>query len=137
MRRNGIDRISHRWLLAFALVGLFAMAEGSYALAALNADDACLHQCLGDPDCGGLTFCDTALPASACCTWDARIPLPVAELKPAPNTRQQECPTPFALDSKSLSSLLALSYHTDFSPDKAHLVGAGTETYLATARLRI
>jgi len=136
MRRASINRISHRWLMAIASLALFAMAEESFVFRSVSADDSCMHRCLGDPDCRELAACGTAVSAT-CCGWGARVLLFAAAAKIAPNNHQKAPPAPFAVESTSLSLILTHSYRAGFSPDKAYSAGAGTATYLATARLRI
>lgn len=137
MRWFSINRIPHRWLIACALLGLFAMAEGSYALITSNAGAVCLHQCLGDPDCGRLSLCDTAVPVGACCELEARALLSAAEIKPVPSCHQKDRPSAAGIELQDLSKILAHSYHASVKSDQTYSAGAGTATYLATARLRI
>lgn len=136
MRRISIHRLSHRWLTAFSVLALFTMAEGSFAFSPFGADDACIHRCLDEPGCRGLAVsCSTA--ATTCCEWGARVLLSAPAKKFAPSYRQKDQPTPFALESRRLSLILAQSYRAGSTSDKAYSAGAGTATYLATARLRI
>lgn len=140
MRSYNIVQISHRWLIACAVVAMLAVAAATSAFDNLSADDPCEQRCQGEIDCRGsstLRHCG-AVWASTCCEWGPRFSLPVAEVKTAPNYRPQDRPlAPFALDVKSLWLALAYTNLTDFKPEKGYSAGAGTETYLVTARLRI
>ncbi len=63
--------------------------------------------------------------------------LPVSEIKATPKRRLQDRPTAFVRHDTLLSRDLANSYRAEFFLATAHLAGAGTETYLATSRLRL
>ena len=73
----------------------------------------------------------SALAATRAC----RSFLPALATDAEPNHSRKTLPPPFAIDHKRLALALAHSYHADFKPEATY--GPGTETYLATARLRI
>ena len=134
MRRPNLNSPANRWLMGVAGVALLAATAVSFAL---GLSGGCNHRCLSDSsiNCDGPSGCDTARPVSACCDASVQILSPALATDAEPNHSRKTLPPPFAIDHKRLALALAHSYHADFKPEATY--GSGTETYLATARLRI
>ena len=133
MRRPNLNLTANRWLMVLAGVALLAATAASFAL---GLSGGCNHRCLSDSSINcDRAVCDTSQPVGTCCDASAQILARAADIGAKPNSSQKTPPPPFATDQKRLALALAHSYHADFKPDATY--GPGTETYLATARLRI
>lgn len=135
MRRNSLNQISRRGLIGFALLTLIAVGGGAFGFSVAPAEHACMH-CPDNSDCRGLAACNTTA-STPCCEWGLQTLLPASEIKTPPKRRLQDQPTAFVRHDTLLSRDLANSYRAQFFLATTHSAGAGTETYLATARLRI
>ncbi|MBI2799824.1 MAG: hypothetical protein HYX63_05975 [Gammaproteobacteria bacterium] len=139
MRRTNLNGTPLRWLMALAVLAVLSSVATGFAKQHLAAADVYLPMRLANPgaDCRMHTSCDPAGFAGACCEWGAGMVLATAGTEIAPSDSKNDRSPPFTINSKNLPETLAYANRRTFKPDKTYSASAGTETYLATARLRI
>ena len=140
MRRTNLNEMTPRWLMVFAVLAMLASVMMGFAKHTMAADDAYLRMRLGNPGagCQTQTPCDPAGFTDICCDWGAGNVLATASTEMTPsNPKKDRSPPSFPINSNDLSRILICADCSNFKLAKAYSPGAGTETYLATARLRI